>query len=73
VDQELCYGAQNCALAAPGGFTYDSDGKASARDELPASPEQYRDAEETCPAMAIRVKAGGQESLADAVQPEPEE
>jgi ferredoxin len=57
VDHEACYGAQNCAMAAPGVFEYDDDGKAVVRDVSAASPEQISAAEEGCPAMAIKVSA----------------
>jgi ferredoxin len=62
VDQELCYGAQNCSLAAPSGFEYDDDGKAQVPDSPRATVDQYREAEEQCPAMAIKVRVAGRES-----------
>jgi ferredoxin len=58
VDHEACYGAQNCAIAAPGVFDYDDDGKAVVRDASAAGPDQIAAAEAGCPAMAIRVSAG---------------
>ena len=58
VDHELCYGAQNCSLVAPEAFEYDEDGRAVVADNPRATTEEYRQAEEGCPAMAIRVMLG---------------
>jgi ferredoxin len=57
VDHEACYGAQNCAIAAPGVFEYDDDGKAVVRDVSAASLAQITAAEAGCPSMAIKVSA----------------
>jgi ferredoxin len=62
VDHETCYGAQNCSLAAPGGFEYDADGKAIVASPPQATPEQYRRAEDECPAMAIKVLIANRKS-----------
>ena len=55
IDHELCYGSQNCSLAAPGAFAYDDEGKAIVGDLTTATVEQIRAAEAECPAMAITV------------------
>jgi ferredoxin len=55
VDHEMCYGAQNCKLAAPGAFTYDDEGKAVPADMSLVTLEQLRTAESGCPAEAITV------------------
>jgi len=55
VDHEYCYGAQNCALAAPGVFEYDEDGKAVVSNLGAATVAQLREAEDNCPAAAIRL------------------
>jgi ferredoxin len=55
IDHELCYGAQNCSLVAPGAFEHDEEGKSIVGDPSQATPEQILEAEAQCPAMAIRV------------------
>jgi ferredoxin len=55
VDHELCYGAQNCSLAAPGAFEYDEEGKSVVADPSKVTIDQLREAESMCPAMAITV------------------
>jgi ferredoxin len=55
IDHELCYGAQNCSLVAPGAFEHDEDGKSVVADLSKATPAQLREAEAGCPAMAILV------------------
>ena len=55
IDHELCYGSQNCSLAAPGAFEYNEDGKAIVGDPTLVTLEQLQAAEAECPAMAITV------------------
>jgi ferredoxin len=55
IDHDLCYGAQNCSLVAPGAFEHNEDGKSIVGDLSKASPEQILEAEAGCPAMAIKV------------------
>jgi ferredoxin len=58
VDHELCYGAQNCSLVAPGAFEHDEEGKSVVADPSKATIEQLREAEAMCPAMAIQISLG---------------
>jgi ferredoxin len=55
IDHDLCYGARNCALAAPGAFEYNEEGKSVVADISKATPEQLKAAEDQCPAMAIAI------------------
>ncbi|MFF4655913.1 ferredoxin [Streptomyces sp. NPDC001381] len=57
IDTEICIGAGQCALAAPGVFTQDDDGFSAL---LPGRPEgagspMVREAARACPVGAIRI------------------
>jgi ferredoxin len=55
VDEELCIGAANCELAAPGAFEVGADGIARVLDPEAVEADQLRQAETSCPSGAIRV------------------
>ncbi|MEV6807418.1 ferredoxin [Streptomyces sp. NPDC017248] len=58
IDKDVCIGAGQCALAAPGVFTQDDDGYSAL---LPGSEEgvgdpMVREAARACPVSAITVR-----------------
>ncbi len=62
VDHDLCYGAQNCMLVAPGAFDLNDENKSVVADPSQATPEQLRAAEAQCPGMAITIHSIAGES-----------
>jgi ferredoxin len=57
IDQDLCVGAGQCALAAPGVFTQDDDGFSTplpCREDGGGNP-MVREASRACPVGAITV------------------
>lgn len=62
VDQQVCIGAGQCVLAAPGVFTQrEDDGVVELLDENPPLSllSQVEDAVDGCPARAISAKRSG--------------
>lgn len=55
VDRQLCIGAGMCVLTAPEVFDQDDDGKSLVLDPSPPHLGPVREAEQVCPAAAIRV------------------
>jgi ferredoxin len=61
IDKDVCIGAGQCALAAPGVFTQDDDGYSQL---LPGKEDGggdplVREAARACPVSAITVSEGG--------------
>ncbi|MEV6835642.1 ferredoxin [Streptomyces sp. NPDC051133] len=61
IDKDVCIGAGQCALAAPGVFTQDDDGYSTL---IPGSAggegdPMVREAARACPVHAITVTEGG--------------
>ncbi|MFE0512120.1 ferredoxin [Streptomyces sp. NPDC058964] len=57
IDRDVCIGAGQCALAAPGVFTQDDDGYSTliaGREDGGGDP-MVRDAVRACPVSAIKV------------------
>jgi ferredoxin len=62
IDKDLCIGAGQCALAAPGVFTQDDDGFSSllpGREDGGGDP-MVREAARACPVGAITVQEAAQ-------------
>ncbi|MCM1966011.1 ferredoxin [Streptomyces sp. NBC_00347] len=60
VDTDVCIGAGQCALTAPGVFTQDEDGFGAVlpgREDGGGSP-LLREAARACPVSAVRVEEG---------------
>ncbi|CAL9367573.1 Ferredoxin-1 [Streptomyces sp. enrichment culture] len=58
IDQDVCIGAGQCALAAPGVFTQDDDGYSSLLpgQENGVTDPMVREAARACPVSAITVR-----------------
>ncbi|MEU7423268.1 MULTISPECIES: ferredoxin [unclassified Streptomyces] len=61
IDKDVCIGAGQCALAAPGVFTQDDDGYSTLLPgrEDGAGDSMVREAARACPVSAITVKESG--------------
>ncbi|MDQ1050549.1 ferredoxin [Streptomyces sp. V4I2] len=57
IDKDVCIGAGQCALAAPGVFTQDDDGYSTLRPgrEDGGGDHMVREAARACPVSAITV------------------
>ena len=64
IDKDLCIGAGQCALAAPGVFTQDDDGFSAllpGREDGAGDP-MVREAARACPVGAITLQPRSQDS-----------
>ncbi|POX54433.1 ferredoxin [Streptomyces sp. Ru71] len=56
IDRDVCIGAGQCALAAPGVFTQDDDGYSTLLAGHETTDPMTREAARACPVGAIRVE-----------------